>query len=305
MDMTLFTFRRSLLLFLFTLGSFNHLVSSDSPFLQMSGCCTYQDVEKEVFEYEIRYTYKRNLMMEYNSTRGNWTGFSESGVVWAYLYNNDPEDANLRKIEQFLLCSENMEAIKGMKSVFASPSLKLTSAKQSSGTAPVLLLCSAYNFYPQDINMTWLHNGQEVTTDVSSTDVLSDGNLYYQIHSYLEYSPKPGEEISCMVEHVSLSEPLVQVWDSHQSLPWPEKVKIVVGTLFLVIGLTMLFIGCVKHKKRSTALCTTMQGKVELMLSVKRLLNIYFVFVWFFCSVSIYLLNTFHNDRAITGQRHN
>uniref|UniRef100_A0A8C6TR98 Ig-like domain-containing protein n=1 Tax=Neogobius melanostomus TaxID=47308 RepID=A0A8C6TR98_9GOBI len=163
-------------------------------------------------DYEIKYTYNKTLFMEYNSTRGNWMGFTPLGVFWANIYNRDPWDPEQRKVEQLMLCSETIHVLKDSTSLLAAPSLKLTSVKQPSGTHPALLLCSAYNFYPQDIELTWFQNGQEVTSGVSSTEVLSDGDLYYQIHSYLEYSPKLGEEISCMVEHVSLSEPLVQAW---------------------------------------------------------------------------------------------
>uniref|UniRef100_A0A8C6TXS8 Ig-like domain-containing protein n=1 Tax=Neogobius melanostomus TaxID=47308 RepID=A0A8C6TXS8_9GOBI len=242
-------------------------VSLDSAFGQMSGCCTYQSIEKALFEYEIKYTYNKTLFMEYNSTRGNWMGFTPLGVFWANIYNRDPWDPEQRKVEQLMLCSETIHVLKDSTSLLAAPSLKLTSVKQPSGTHPALLLCSAYNFYPQDIELTWFQNGQEVTSGVSSTEVLSDGDLYYQIHSYLEYSPKLGEEISCMVEHVSLSEPLVQAWDPPHSLPWSERVKIVLGTLFLVVGLTMLAIGYVKHKKHSAALCTIGQGKLVIMPS--------------------------------------
>lgn len=75
-----------------------------------------------------------------------------------------------------------------------------------------MLVCSAYNFYPKQIQMTWLLNGQEVTSPVTYSEVLSDGDWYYQIHSYLEYIPTPGEKMTCMVKHVTLSEPVLQVW---------------------------------------------------------------------------------------------
>lgn len=75
-----------------------------------------------------------------------------------------------------------------------------------------MLECSAYNFYPKQIKLTWLRNGQEVTEGVSYTDVIPDGQFYYQSHSYLEYAPTSGERISCMVEHSALSEPQTIVW---------------------------------------------------------------------------------------------
>uniref|UniRef100_A0A3B4A1G3 Ig-like domain-containing protein n=1 Tax=Periophthalmus magnuspinnatus TaxID=409849 RepID=A0A3B4A1G3_9GOBI len=199
--------------------------------------------------YEIRYTYNKNLLMQYNSTQGNWKGFTEFGVDRARMYNVDPEDAKLRKIEQMIFIN-----IFVLESMYAAPSLKLSTVKQSSHTEPALLLCSAYNFYPQEIQMTWLLNGQEVTSAVTSTDILYNGNLYYQIHSYLEHRPKPGEEFSCMVEHVTLRDPLLKIWELHPPLPWSERVKIAVGTFFLAVGLTALITGFIKHKKVTAVL---------------------------------------------------
>lgn len=57
-----------------------------------------------------------------------------------------------------------------------------------------------------------MRDGQEVTSDVISTEKLANGNWYYQIHSQLEYTPKSGEQISCMVEHASLDKPIVEHW---------------------------------------------------------------------------------------------
>lgn len=77
---------------------------------------------------------------------------------------------------------------------------------------PSMLVCSAYNFYPKQIKLTWLRDGKQTTTDVTSTEELPNGNWLYQIHSYLEYTPTPEEKISCMVEHASLMKPLIYDW---------------------------------------------------------------------------------------------
>lgn len=92
------------------------------------------------------------------------------------------------------------------------PTIKIKSVQQSNGRDPAMLVCTAYNFYPKKILVTWLRNDQEVMSGVSCSDVLPDGNWYYQVHSYLEYIPSPPEKITCMVEHLSLSEPVLHVW---------------------------------------------------------------------------------------------
>ena len=57
-------------------------------------------------------------------------------------------------------------------------------------------------------------NGQDVTSDnvTISTEELYDGDFYFQHHSYLEYTPTPGEEVSCMVEHAGLPRPKILHW---------------------------------------------------------------------------------------------
>ena len=75
-----------------------------------------------------------------------------------------------------------------------------------------MLVCSAYDFYPKQIKVTWLKDGKHWTSDVTSTEELSNLDWTYQLHTYLEYVPKPGERITCMVEHASLARPKLYDW---------------------------------------------------------------------------------------------
>lgn len=92
------------------------------------------------------------------------------------------------------------------------PYVWLRSVDAADSRHPSMLVCSAYNFYPKQIKLTWLRDGKQTTTDVTSTEELPNGNWLYQIHSYLEYTPTPEEKISCMVEHASLMKPLIYDW---------------------------------------------------------------------------------------------
>ncbi|XP_022621885.1 rano class II histocompatibility antigen, A beta chain-like isoform X3 [Seriola dumerili] len=112
-----------------------------------------------------------------------------------------------------------------------------------------MLLCSAYNFYPKQIRVTWLRDGKMVTSDVTSSDELSNGNWLYQIHSYLEYAPRPGEKITCMVEHATLKEPTLYDWDPMSE---SQQNKIAVGTAGLVLGLVLFLVGVIYYKKNAT-----------------------------------------------------
>uniref|UniRef100_A0A668VSB5 Ig-like domain-containing protein n=1 Tax=Oreochromis aureus TaxID=47969 RepID=A0A668VSB5_OREAU len=87
--------------------------------------------------------------------------------------------------------------------------VRIKSKTPLSGQHPAMLVCSIYDFFPNKIKVRWLRDEQEVTSDVTSTEVMPNGDWYYQTHSYLEYTPRSGENISCVVEHVSLNHSII------------------------------------------------------------------------------------------------
>ncbi|KTG35322.1 hypothetical protein cypCar_00047941, partial [Cyprinus carpio] len=122
-------------------------------------------------------------------------------------------------------------------------------SRQAGGSRPAVLMCSAYEFYPKKIKVSWLRDGKEMTSDVTSTMEMADGDWYYQIHSELEYTPKSGEKISCMVEHASFSKPMITDWDP--SFPEGERNKIAIGASGLVLGIIIAAAGLIYYKKKS------------------------------------------------------
>uniref|UniRef100_A0A672Z6R0 Rano class II histocompatibility antigen, A beta chain-like n=1 Tax=Sphaeramia orbicularis TaxID=375764 RepID=A0A672Z6R0_9TELE len=220
-------------------------------YFQCQTCCTFDGPGWEHMEYTITQFYNKKLGMLYNSTTGSYTGFTENGIHVAQLFKNDPYGPIRRKFEKDFMCKERLFAVKDVGNFTVAPTVKVTRVMHPSG-----LLCSAYDFYPKQIRVTWFRNGQEV---VYSTEAIPDGDSYYQIHSYLEYTPTPGETISCVVEHLSLREPLIQVWDS--SLPKSQRIRDGVGTFFLVLGLVCMSVGFIYYKRKSAAPLTLCRGR--------------------------------------------
>uniref|UniRef100_A0A669BGI5 Class II histocompatibility antigen, B-L beta chain n=1 Tax=Oreochromis niloticus TaxID=8128 RepID=A0A669BGI5_ORENI len=261
-------------------------VLTDEDFYQARACCTFKGPHFEETEYILTSFFNKNLMMEYNSTRGNWTGFTAYSIEAAKWWNSDPLDAITRKIERKLLCTDTLDAIQYADNLTTIPTVKLKSVKRPNGERTSTLVCSAYNFYPKQIRMMWMRNGQEVTTDVSYSDVMPDGD-WYQTHSYLEYIPTSGEKIACMVEHLGLSEPMFVVWGkfaavmpikvrdiklklhnyefhfyltvSDPSLPVAQQTQIAVGLCGLVTGFVIAISGIIYYRKKSASYTTVLK----------------------------------------------
>uniref|UniRef100_A0A8C7IG08 Ig-like domain-containing protein n=1 Tax=Oncorhynchus kisutch TaxID=8019 RepID=A0A8C7IG08_ONCKI len=179
-------------------------------------------------------------VMEYNSSLNRFTGYTPIGIHTAEQLNADPVVLASKQKNSVLLYYFPLSV---------EPSVHLSMTPHGD-RHPSMLTCSAYKFYPKQIRVTWLRNGQEVPSNMTSSEELANGDWHYQIHSYLEYTPTPGEKISCMVEHTSFTEPKILHWD--MSLPESERSKIAIGASGLVLGVVFAVAGLLYYNRRKT-----------------------------------------------------
>ncbi|MEQ2179031.1 hypothetical protein GOODEAATRI_020370 [Goodea atripinnis] len=166
---------------------------------------------------DIRYIYSdfnnKKEIVRFDSSLGKFVGYTELGVKTAEKWNNDPSDlARMRALKE-AYCLINVDIdYQFALSKSVEPTVKLYSTTPPAGSHPAMLVCRVYDFFPKLIKVSWLRDGQEVTSDFTTTDEMQNGDWYYQVHSTLEYTPRSGEKISCRVEHASLKEPLITDW---------------------------------------------------------------------------------------------
>ncbi|XP_065262687.1 class I histocompatibility antigen, F10 alpha chain-like isoform X2 [Emys orbicularis] len=104
------------------------------------------------------------------------------------------------------------------------------------------LSCKVSGFYPRDITVTWLKNGESRQQETYSEGILPNGDGTYQTWVTMEIDPKIKAHYSCHVEHESLLEPLSVSWEPNNNL-----IPIVAGVITALIG---VIIGVVVWKKR-------------------------------------------------------
>uniref|UniRef100_A0A8C3HZ57 Ig-like domain-containing protein n=1 Tax=Chrysemys picta bellii TaxID=8478 RepID=A0A8C3HZ57_CHRPI len=115
---------------------------------------------------------------------------------------------------------------------------------RSSHDGLTTLSCKVSGFYPRDITVTWLKNGESKQQDTYSEGILPSGDGTYQTWVTMEIDPKIKAHYSCHVEHESLLEPLSVSWEPNNNL-----IPTVAGVITAVV-LIGVIIGVVIRKKK-------------------------------------------------------
>ncbi|XP_026998730.2 H-2 class II histocompatibility antigen, I-E beta chain-like [Tachysurus fulvidraco] len=230
---------------------FSMLDSTHGYYHERRSQCIYSSRDLSDMVYIDSYIFNKVEYAWFNSTVGKFQGYSPYGIYNAELWNNDTALLQGERADVDNFCKHNAEIYyTAITDKSVQPQVEVMQVKKSDGSHPAVLMCSAYNFYPKIIKVTWLRNGKEVKGGQTSTEEMADGDWYYQIHSHLEYTPESGEEISCVVEHASFKKPMSYKWDPSTSAP--DKSKIAIGASGLVLGVVISAAGFIYYKKKSS-----------------------------------------------------
>lgn len=108
----------------------------------------------------------------------------------------------------------------------------------------VMLACYVWGFYPADVTITWMKNGQPVIPHSSSQKTAQpNGDWTYQTVSHLALTPSYGDKYTCVVEHVGTPEPIFHDWTP--GLSPVQTLKVSVSAVTLGVGLIIFFFGLI------------------------------------------------------------
>ncbi|XP_074983490.1 class I histocompatibility antigen, F10 alpha chain-like isoform X5 [Caretta caretta] len=110
---------------------------------------------------------------------------------------------------------------------------------RSSHDGLITLSCKVSGFYPRDITVTWLRNGESRQQETYSEGILPSGDGTYQTWVTMEIDPKIKGHYSCHVEHESLSEPLSVSWEPNNLIPTVAGVITAVVLVGAIVGVVV------------------------------------------------------------------
>ncbi|KAI4887195.1 hypothetical protein NFI96_018104 [Prochilodus magdalenae] len=211
--------------------------------------CEYTREDLSDMVYMVKLVFNQKLLCDYDSQRGVYVGYDDYGIKCAEKFNNQSWKMAARKAELETLCKANARYFVNTTAREVPPVVTVSFNEKSHYGQLTLLECHMYDFYPKDIEVTWLRDERVVTEGVLYSETMANGDWTYQFHSYLELELQQGEKVSCQVEHSSLKEPLVVLWDS-SSLD--NKIrKLAVGITSLILGPAVAVTGGLYHYWRT------------------------------------------------------
>ncbi|MEQ2174757.1 hypothetical protein GOODEAATRI_011158 [Goodea atripinnis] len=151
----------------------------------VTGRCEFTSTDLKDIEFINSYYYDKLEFLRFDSRVGKYVGYTELGVKNAENFNKDSSLLATMNAQKETVCLNNV-------GVFYQNALSKSGEclAPPAGSHPAMLVCRVYNFYPKQIKVSWLRDGREVTSDVTTTDEMQNGDWYYQVHSTLEYTPR-------------------------------------------------------------------------------------------------------------------
>ncbi|KAM4525176.1 H-2 class II histocompatibility antigen, E-S beta chain-like [Odontesthes bonariensis] len=227
-------------------------VTSDGKYYHILKTCQFiEKGSQSDTQYLIRYQYNGRLQALYNSSTEKVVGFTKYGREFADEVNNNPSYLQARRHDVDYYCKIQAALVyQGIRGKAVPPTTRLKAVRSNRSEDSEVLVCSAFNFYPRQIRLSWLKDGVVIPDPPGLVVTEMPGGAWrYQVHSYLEERLNTGRNITCMVEHMGLKEP--QQLSPGRSELRSDHVALAVGGSVLAVGLSVLIASIAFYYKKT------------------------------------------------------
>uniref|UniRef100_A0A8C6VDH4 Ig-like domain-containing protein n=1 Tax=Naja naja TaxID=35670 RepID=A0A8C6VDH4_NAJNA len=156
----------------------------------------------------LRSFYNRQEIDYFDSDLGKYVAVTPLGQPDVDKWNRDEVYLQYWKAQVDSVCRHNYRLYK----MLFWPTVTISPTKMDPASPNTILLCTARGFYPLEIEVRWLKNGQLEEEGVAFGEELQNGDWTYQLQVILETQPQWGDVYTCQVEHASLEAPITVQW---------------------------------------------------------------------------------------------
>eukprot|EP00076_Gallus_gallus_P046230 XP_025011768.1 class I histocompatibility antigen, F10 alpha chain-like [Gallus gallus] len=108
------------------------------------------------------------------------------------------------------------------------------------------LSCRAYGFYPRPIAISWMKDGMVRDQETHWGGIMPNRDGTYYASAVINVLPEDGDKYQCRVEHASLPQPGLFLWE-----PQPNLIPIVAGAVVAIVAVIAAVVGLVVWKSKS------------------------------------------------------
>ncbi|XP_058520822.1 HLA class II histocompatibility antigen, DO beta chain isoform X1 [Ochotona princeps] len=235
----------------------------DSPedfVIQAKADCYFTNGTEQV-RFVVRFIFNLEECLHFDSDLGHFVALTELGRPDAEAWNRRPDILERSRASVDLLCRRNYKLGVPFTVGRKVPPVVTVSPERT----PVLhqhnvLLCSVTGFYPGDLRVRWLRNGQAETAGVMSTGLIRNGDWTFQTTEMLEMTPELGDIYTCLVDHPSLLNPISVEWRAQVEHSWAKMLSGVAGFL---LGLIFFLVGIITYLRAWKGCMETQRSAAE------------------------------------------
>ncbi|XP_059571281.1 major histocompatibility complex class I-related gene protein isoform X2 [Alligator mississippiensis] len=213
-------------------GFRKNLVTLQHRYNQTSGSHTLQLMygcelgEDDSTRGYMQFGYDGGDFISYDLSMRTWVAVVPQAQITQYTLNEDNAALQLTRAYLKETCIKwlKMYLEHGKAALQSKPPMAQVNDR-SSRDGLATLSCRVHGFYPKDVAVVWLKNGEPQTQETSRSGVVPSGDGTYQTWATIEIDPSSNHDYTCHVEHVSLGADLRVAWEKK-----PE------SSLMLIVG---------------------------------------------------------------------
>ncbi|XP_036861007.2 putative HLA class I histocompatibility antigen, alpha chain H [Manis javanica] len=230
------------------LGYYNQNESVPHAFQWLSGCSVGPD-GRLLRGYE-EFAYDGADYLALNEDLRSWTAADAA----AQMTRRKWEAAGMAEHYRLYLQRECVEWLrwyleKGKEALQHADPPKTHVTHHPTSDSEVTLRCWARGFYPAEITLTWLRDGDDLTQDTELVETRPSGDGTFQKWAAVVVPSGEEQRYTCHVQHEGLPEPVTLRWEPPQ--PTISLLGLIAGLVLFVVTGTAVAGAVMWRKKRS------------------------------------------------------